>query len=117
MLSAALLRNLEEAGTAVAILSDSVEEQELGASRLTRAEVERQLLVMAQSLADLGPAVAVEMPEIDGAGWRLLADALAPGGTRAWETVWFAVESLVPATLLWLRVYRNSRPEWFEFRV
>ena len=31
------------------------------------------------------------------------------------EALWFAVRSLVPATLMWLRVYRESNPELFGF--
>ena len=30
------------------------------------------------------------------------------------ETLWFACEALVPATLLWLRVYQQSQPELFR---
>jgi len=29
------------------------------------------------------------------------------------EALWFACEAMVPATLLWLRVYRQNQPEFF----
>jgi hypothetical protein len=30
------------------------------------------------------------------------------------EALWFACEAMVPATLLWLRVYRQNQPELFR---
>jgi hypothetical protein len=117
MLSSALLRNLEEAGTAVAILVETGTDEELRASRLTRAEVERQLRVMADSVTGLSGELQLAMPEIDVPGWGLVAAGLSRARAADWDTVAFAVQSLVPATLLWLRVYRASHPEWFQLHV
>jgi hypothetical protein len=38
----------------------------------------------------------------------------APAGEALDETLWFACNSLMPATLLWLRVYQQSQPELFR---
>jgi hypothetical protein len=38
----------------------------------------------------------------------------APPGVALDEALWFAVQALVPATLLWLRVYQQSQPELFR---
>jgi hypothetical protein len=54
------------------------------------------------------------MPEIDWAAWRATRLALPVPGEAQDETLWFAVQSLVPATLNWLRVYRAERPELFS---
>lgn len=37
-----------------------------------------------------------------------------PPGETLDEALWFASQSLVPATLLWLRVYRQSQPDLFR---
>jgi hypothetical protein len=37
-----------------------------------------------------------------------------PGESQA-EALWFAIASLVPATLLWLRVYKQAQPGLFAW--
>lgn len=107
MITAAMLGSIEEAGAAVLTLTDGLEEGELLGSRLTRGEVTRQLGVLAAMLRDLPASAAQAMPEIDWAGWRGMGIALRNEGLVA--------RSLVPATLSWLRVYRQSQPELFRF--
>lgn len=115
MLVAAMLALIEEAGEGVMVLVDDLDEAQLLRSRLTRSEVRRQLQLMADTLAALPPPLQATMAEIDWAGWR--ATGLALPGERASqdEVLWFGVRSLVPATLAWLRVYRQSMPEHFAF--
>ena len=115
IINSALLGLMEQAGTAIATLVEGLERDELLRSRLTRAEVLRQLKTLADSVGQLEPATRDEMPELDWTGW----DALRPRfsgliGESLDEALWFACESLVPATLLWLRVYQQSQPTLFR---
>jgi len=80
MITAAMLALIEEAGAAVLVLVDGVEELEFARSRLTRFEVGRQLLVMADLLESLPVTAQRAMPEIDWAGWRMVA--LTLGGSH-----------------------------------
>jgi uncharacterized protein with HEPN domain len=114
MISAPLLQITNESGEAVMILTEGLEKEELLRSRLTRAEVQRQLTCMADTLADAPDALRLLMPEIDWAGWRAARLALASAGAPQDDALWFAVQSLAPATLSWLRVYRQERPELFQ---
>jgi uncharacterized protein with HEPN domain len=114
MITAPMLQLINDAGEAVLILTDGLAPSELSRSRLTRAEVQRQLLCLAGTLADAPDALRHLLPEIDWAGWRALRLALPSPGAPQDEAMWFAVQSLVPATLNWLRVYRIERPELFQ---
>jgi uncharacterized protein with HEPN domain len=116
MLNSALLAIIEEAGMAVLTLTEGLEEQEFLRSRLTRAEVTRQLQALAASAADVPPATRKLLPELDWSAWEATARAMSAGGPAQDEALWFAAESLVPATLMWLRVYKKNQPEVFEFR-
>ncbi len=115
MITAAMLGSIEEAGSAVLTLTEGLEEGELLGSRLTRGEVTRQLGVLAAMLRDLPGTTIQAMPEIDWAGWRGMSIALRDEGPARDDALWFGVRSLVPATLSWLRVYRQSQPELFRF--
>jgi len=113
--TSALLAIIEQAGMAVATLIESLEQGELLRSRLTRAEVLGQLRVLAAGAADVAPDVRAAMPEIDWSGWEAMARQLArPPGEALDDALWFACESLVPATLLWLRVHRQSQAALFQ---
>lgn len=115
LLTAAMLRVVEEAGEGVLVLCDGLVEDELAGSRLTRQEVQRQLMAIARALDALPPAAREAMPEIDWAGWMQCARALQGGGPDALSALWFGVRSLVPATLSWLRVYRREQPALFSY--
>lgn len=115
MMTAAVLGTIQEAGEAVLTLTEGLEEGELLGSRLTRAEVTRQLGVLASALRSLPDSAHQTMPEIDWPGWRALASGLAMEGAARDEALWFGVQSLVPATLSWLRLYRQSHPELFVY--
>jgi uncharacterized protein with HEPN domain len=113
MITAPLLNLTNEAGEAVLILTEGLQRAELPSSRLTRAEVQRQLQCLADTLADAPDALRHRMPELDWAGWRATRLALPVPGAQQDDALWFAVQSLVPATLSRLRVYRSEHPELF----
>ncbi|MBT9461394.1 MAG: hypothetical protein IV084_07005 [Rugosibacter sp.] len=119
MLNGALFAMIEEAAAAVMILTEEVTQQELLASRLTRAEVLRQLRTMADTM-DMVPAeTRSQMPELEWDGWNTTAHVLNATNPKTGElddALWFAARSLVPATLMWLRVYRQNQPELFTFQ-
>jgi uncharacterized protein with HEPN domain len=115
ILDSALLGLIEQAGTAVATLVEGLEKAELLRSRLTRSEVLRQLRILADSAAQVEPAMRSAMPELDWSGWDALRGRLAAtAGAPLDEALWFACEALVPATLLWLRLYQQSQPALFR---
>ncbi len=113
MITAPLLELTKDAGEAVLILTEGLQRAELLGSRLTRAEVRRQLQCIADTLADAPDVLRHLMPELDWAGWRAARLALPEPGARQDDALWFAVQSLVPATLSWLRVYRTEQPGLF----
>ncbi|MBT9549422.1 MAG: hypothetical protein IV088_01125 [Hydrogenophaga sp.] len=115
MLHSALLGLIQGACEAVLILVEQLPREELMRSRLTRGEVLRQLVTLAASVAQIEPEQRATMPELDWSGWALMRVQLAgPPGETLDEALWFASQSLVPATLLWLRVYRQSQPDLFR---
>lgn len=116
MITAPMFDLIREAGESILVLTDGLEETEFLHSRLTRQEVHRQLVVLADTLGHLPPAVTAAMPEIDWAVWRSTRALLDVPGPRCDEALWFAVRSLVPATLSWLRLYRQSHPDLFVYR-
>lgn len=115
MLEPALLSILEEAGIAVLTLTEGVEKEEFLASRLTRTETQRQALIMGNTAANLPPQLKALLAEVDWAGWRSVTRQIASGDAGHRDALWFAVRSLVPATLMWLRVYRQHQPEVFAY--
>lgn len=115
MYTAALLKTIEEAGVDVLTLIEGLDDVELLGSRLTRQEVARQLRLFTEAAAALPDEVRQGMPEVDWAGLGAAGGALAgPGGVALDDALRFACRSLVPATLMWLRVYRKQHPRWFE---
>jgi uncharacterized protein with HEPN domain len=115
ILDTALLCLIEQAATSVAILVEGLERSELQRSRHTRSEVLRQLKILADSSASVQPAMRGHLPELDWSGWDSMRSRFASSAREAVdEALWFAATSLVPATLLWLRVYQQSQPELFR---
>jgi uncharacterized protein with HEPN domain len=116
MIDTAMLHLITDAGEGVLVLVDGLQPSELLRSRLTRGEVQRQLQLMAGTLGALSPAAQAALPEVDWAGWRGVSVALAmPTGQALDDALWFGASALVPATLLWLRVYRESQPALFSY--
>lgn len=114
MLNASLLSIIEEAGVAVLTLTEGVEKDEFLASHLTRAETQRQIRIMSETAANLPLQTRSLLAEVDWSGWQAVARQLGENSNAAQEALWFAVRALVPATLMWLRVYRTNQPEVFE---
>jgi len=114
MLNASLLSIIEEAGVAVLTLTEGVEKDEFLASHLTRAETQRQIRIMGETAANLPPSMRSLLAEVDWSGWQTIARQLGENRNAEQEALWFAVRALVPATLMWLRVYRTNQPEVFE---
>lgn len=115
MITTAMLQLIEQAGEGVLVLIDGLEEADFRRSKLTRQEVRHQLALVADTLAGLPGRAQQAMPEIAWPGWRAVSQALAQTGPASDETAWFAARSLLPATLSWLRVYRQSEPTLFSF--
>lgn len=115
MLNASLLAIIEEAGIAVLTLTEGLEKEEFLNSRLTRAEVVRQVRIMTDIAAKLPPRTCTLMAEVDWAGWAATARQLNEPGPAADDALWFAARSLIPATVMWLRVYRKNQPELFDY--
>lgn len=114
MLNASLLSIIEEAGIAVLTLTEGLEQDEFLRSRLTRAETKRQVKIMSESAANLPLHIQATLVEVDWAGWHSVARQLDMSNPAESEALWFAVRSLVPATLMWLQVYRTNQPEVFN---
>ncbi|MCX7257872.1 MAG: hypothetical protein NTZ64_14430 [Polaromonas sp.] len=115
IITTALLNLIEQSGTAVATVIEGLEKNELLRSRLTRAEVLRQLKTLAGSAYQIDAAGRAEMPELDWSGWDAMrAHFDGPPGQALDDALWFSCEALVPATLLWLRVYQQHQPELFR---
>lgn len=113
MNKADLLAQIEEAGEAVMILTEGLEKPEFLRSRVTRVVAERQVLIISDLAARLSPQTRNILAEPDWAGWEATRKLLALAGQEADEALWFAVSSLAPATLMWLRVYRENQPKLF----
>jgi len=114
----ALLAIIEQSGMAVATLTEGLERDELLHSRLTRAEVLRQVRVLARGVTAIGAQTRGAMPELDWSGWEVMHKQLAlPPGEALDEALWFACQSLVPAMLLWLRFYRQANAGLFQMTV
>ncbi len=115
MLEAAILSIIEEAGVNVLTLTEGLEEEEFLSTRLTRAEVKRQFVVAAGVAGKISRSTRSALPELDWEGWEAALRRLEQGGSAEDEVLWFAVRSLIPATLMWLRLYRKARPELFAY--
>jgi uncharacterized protein with HEPN domain len=104
-----LLQTIEEAGIAVLTLTEGIDEQEFSRSRLTRQETCRQIEILGRAALDIAPAMHSVFPEIDWKSWSNVAGNAAKDNPR----LWWIISELIPATLMWLRVYRNQQPELF----
>lgn len=116
MLNASLLSLIEDAGIAVLTLTEGLEKDEFLSSRLTRAETLRQVRVMSNAAASVPSQTRAVLAEVDWGGWHTISRQLGTHRATEQEALWFAVRSLVPATLMWLRLYRKNQPEVFEYK-
>lgn len=114
MITGAMLSILEEAGMAVLTFTEGLEPEEFFASQLTQRETLKQISIMVETVTNLPPDPKKQMPEIDWAGWSQLNLQLTRAGGFERDAVWFGVRSLIPATLMWLRVYKKNLPQLFS---
>ncbi len=114
LLAGALLGILEEAGTSILTLTEGLEPDDFFASRLTRRETLTQMRIMTKTAANLPAGIKQHMAEIDWAGWSGLGVQLTLADDFERDALWFGIRSLVPATLMWMRVYRKNSPELFS---
>ncbi|MBL8330751.1 MAG: hypothetical protein JNJ71_18080 [Rubrivivax sp.] len=115
MKTAALLGLIESTGENVLVLTESLSDADFKRSRLTRASVKLQLVHLARSVTALPPELRRVMTEIDWDGWIRVGRSAAQDSVEGDDSAWFAVRSLVPATLSWLRIYRQQEPQWFAY--
>lgn len=95
------------------LLAELQTEEQLFESAATLHAVEAQLLVMSQTLAHLAPELRARLHRIDWQGWGQLHHLLETGGQPRREAVWYAVRSLVPATLELVADLQKREPWWF----
>lgn len=115
MLTGPLLDILQQAGEDVLTLTEGLEPEQFFSSHLTQMEALRQIRSMAETVGNLPPTLKATIAEIDWGGWSALGSQLATSGGFERDAAWFGVRSLIPATLLWLRVYRKNQPELFGY--
>lgn len=114
MFNGATLSIIEESAESVLILAEDVEDEALLASRLTRQEIQRLLATVARGLADMGPDARQTLPELDWEGWIATGREILTAGPQQDQALLYAVQSLVPATIMWLRVYKQNQPDLFR---
>jgi hypothetical protein len=125
MYARALFDIIHTSGNAVLRLLVALEggADELFASSNTLQVIEDHLFNVAHTLAHLPPVVMLRLPQVDWPGWqgvhlalreRGLPDAPDPSARR--DVIWYAVCSLLPATLVLLDQLRSQEPEWFEIQ-
>ncbi|MDP3872140.1 MAG: hypothetical protein Q8Q80_05715 [Methyloversatilis sp.] len=114
LFGAASLAILEEACGDVLILGEGLARDDFERSRLTRNALCGRLKVIADCLHGLPAEARNRMPELGWDGWDVTRRVL-DGAPDQDGTLWFAASSLAPATLMWLRVYREEQPALFAF--
>lgn len=92
-------------------LTEGLSEEEFLRSRVTRFEASRLALTMAKLLGETDVAVRAQLPEIDWAGWEMLARRIHHRDDDSDGALWFCIQSLLPATVMWLRHYGARRSE------
>lgn len=115
--SATMLNIMLQSCEAVLTLTEDVAPEGFFSSQLTQAETLRHLRIIAENVDRLPMENKTAMSEIDWAGWNvLLSQVLSSGGFER-DAIWFAIRAMVPATLMWLRVFRQQQPALFSMTV
>lgn len=108
-MNSAVLQKIEDAGVAVLTLCEGIDENEFAKSRLTRQETCRYLDILSQAAVAMPLSERALLPEIDWKAW----DAISEASINDNPLLWQVINELVPATLMWLRVYQNNQPNLF----
>lgn len=96
------------------LLREMENEDELFASANTLRRVEMYLLIIAQTLAHLPCELRQRLRQIDWHGWARLSQLIEQDAQPRREEVWYAIHSLLPATLALMAALRRREPVWFE---
>lgn len=112
--SATMLNIMLQSCEAVLTLTEDVAPEGFFSSQLTQAETLRHLRIIAENVDRLPMESKTIMSEIDWAGWNVLLSQVRSVGGFERDAIWFAIRSMVPATLIWLRVFRQQQPDLFR---
>jgi uncharacterized protein with HEPN domain len=112
--SATMLNIMQQSCEAVLTLTEDVAPEDFFSSQLTQAESLRHLRIIAENVDRLPMESKTMMAEIDWAGWNVLLSQVRSSGGFERDAIWFAIRSMVPATLIWLRVFRQQQPDLFR---
>ena len=118
MYSRALFDIIHTSGNTILRLLVALEggADELFASTNTLTTIEDHLYNVAHTLAHFPPVLLLRLPQVDWHGWEAVHRALRDKSTDRRDVVWFALCSLLPATLVLLDQLRSQEPEWFEIQ-
>lgn len=112
---AGLLGNLHDAGVAISLCTSGWEKDAFFESRAARKKALQCLRVMVDSARDLPDAVSARLGRIDWLAWETLRPLLKAKSADDCDRLWYAIGTLVPATVIELRRYRRLMPQLFEF--
>lgn len=112
MLTAAMLKLIEQTGQDILVLADALDEREFFASRLTRLQTFHLLGTLSQTAHNLPADVKARLNRIDWAGWAALPAALARPNEHGFR-IWVAIKELTPLTVQSLIDYTRIYPELF----
>jgi hypothetical protein len=94
------------------LLEPMQSEEELFSSANTLQQVERYLLVFAETLAHLPEGL--RLVQVDWHGWSHLQTLLQHNRQPRRAEVWYGTQALVPTTLELMARLRRQDPVWFE---
>lgn len=104
-----MLHLIRGSGLAVVALTDAMEsEDEFFASANTLSTVEAHLGVMAYWICHLPPEAQARWKNLDWYGWAHIHNALSTQKQPRREEIWYAIRSLLPASLEILRPERQA---------
>ncbi|ANQ83156.1 hypothetical protein [Azoarcus olearius] len=112
---AGLLGNLHDAGVAISLCTSGWDQAAFFESRAARKKALQCLNVMVDSARDLPDAVTARLGRIDWLAWEALRAVLKARTADERDRLWYAIGTLVPATVIELRRYRRQMPQLFEF--
>lgn len=112
MLTAAMLKLIEQTGQDILVLADALDEREFFASRLTRLQTFHLLGTLSQTAHNLPVDVKARLSGIDWVAWAALPVALARPNEHTFR-IWVAIKELTPLTVQSLLDYTRVYPELF----
>ena len=113
MLTAAMLKLIEQTGQDILVLADELDEREFFASRLTRLQTFQLLGTLSQTAHNLPADVKTHLNGIDWTAWAALPAALARPNEHTFR-IWVAIKELTPRTVQSLIDYTRVYPELFK---